>query len=90
MDNSQWYEKSMHQLQTDTDKLNILVCRYRNNTYFKDTKMDLKMTEYEKLLAERFYLVSYIDIFFKRCIVLDETTVLNWIKFCRERTFSFL
>ena len=62
---------------TDLDKLNIVVYRYRNNTYVKDTEMELKMTEYEKLLFKRVYLLSYIDVFFKRCIVLDETTVHN-------------
>ena len=63
--------------QTDTDKVNIVVCLYRNNTYFKDTELDLKLTEQKKLLAEGAYLLSYIDIFYKRCIVLDETTVHN-------------
>ena len=37
--------------QTDTDKVNIVVYRYRNNTYLKDTEMDLKLTEYRKILA---------------------------------------
>ena len=59
-------------LQTDTDKVNIVVYRY-----LKDTEMDLKLTEYKKLLTKRVYLLSYIDIFYKRCIVLDETTVHN-------------
>ena len=63
--------------QTDTDKVNIVVYRYRNNTYLKDTEMDLELTEDKKLLAKRAYLLSYIDIFYKRCIVLDETTVYN-------------
>ena len=63
--------------QTDTDKLNIVVYRYRNNTYLKDTEMDLKLTEYKKLLVKIVYLLSYIAIFYKRCIVLDETTVHN-------------
>ena len=49
--------------QTDTDKLNILVYRYRNNTYLKDAETDLKLTEYKKLLAKRVYLLSNIDIF---------------------------
>ena len=31
----------------DMDKLNIVVYRYRNKTYVKDTKMELKLTEYE-------------------------------------------
>ena len=63
--------------QTDTDKVNIVVYSYRNNTYLKDTEMHLKLTEYKKLLDKRVYLFSYIDIFCKRCIVLDETTVYN-------------
>ena len=63
--------------QTDTDKVNIVVYRHRNSTYLKDTEMDLNLTEYKKLLAKRVYLLSYIDIFYKRCIVLDETTVYN-------------
>ena len=63
--------------QTDTDKVNIVVCRYRNGTYLKDTENDLKLTEYKKFLAKRVYLLGYIDIFYKRCIVLDETTVHN-------------
>ena len=63
--------------QTDTDKVNIVVYRYRNITYLKDTEMDIKLTEYKKVLANRVYLLSYIDIFYKRCIVLDETTVHN-------------
>ena len=61
--------------QTDTDKLKSVVYRYRNNLHLKDIELDLKMTEYQSLLAERVYLLSYIDIFYKRCIVLDETTV---------------
>ena len=63
--------------QTDTGKVNIVVYRYRNNTYLKDTEMDLKLTEYKKILAKRVCLLSYIDIFYKRCIVLNETTVHN-------------
>ena len=62
-------------LQTDTDKLNIVVYRYRNSLYLKDNEVDLKMTEYQSLVAKRVSLFSYIDIFYKRCIVLDETTV---------------
>ena len=63
--------------QTDTDKVNIVVYRYRNNTYLKDTGMDLKLDEYRMLLAKRVYLLFYIDILYKRYIVLDETTVHN-------------
>ena len=63
--------------QTDTDKVNIVVYRYRNNMYLKDTEMYLKLTEYKKLLAKGVYLLSYFDIFYKRCILLDEATVHN-------------
>ena len=63
--------------QTDTDKVNIVVYRYRNSTYLKDTEMDLKLTEYTKFLAKRVYLLNYIEIFYKRCIALDETLVHN-------------
>ena len=61
--------------QTDTDKLKIVMYRYRNNLYLKEKELDLKLTECQPLLAKRVYLLSYIDIFYKRCIVLDETTV---------------
>ena len=61
--------------QTDTDKLNIVVYRYRNILYLKDNELDFKLKEYQFLLAKRVYLLSYIDIFYKRSIVLDETTV---------------
>ena len=32
---------------TDTDKLNIVVYRYRNSVYLKDNEVDLKTTEYQ-------------------------------------------
>ena len=63
--------------QTDTDKLNFVVYRYRNNFYLKDNEVILKLSENELLLAKRVYLFSYFDIFYKRCIVLDETIVHN-------------
>ena len=63
--------------QTDTDKLNIVAYRYRNNLYLKDNEVILKFSEYESLLTKRVYLLSYNDIFYKQCIVLDETTVHN-------------
>ena len=75
--------------QTDTDKVNLVVYRCRNNTYLKDTEMDLKLTECKKILAKRVYLLSYIDILYKRHIVLDETTVHNLNKLWQEWMFSF-
>ena len=63
--------------QTDTDKLNIVVHRYRNNLYLSSNEADLKLTEYQSLLAKRLYVFSYIDICYKRCIVLDDTTIHN-------------
>ena len=64
-------------LQTDTAKLNIVVYRYRHSLYFKENDVDLKMTEYQSLLAKQVYLLSYIDIFYRRFIALDKTTVHN-------------
>ena len=75
IDNSR--RKVCSKFQTDTDKVNVVVYRYRNNTYLKDTEMELKFTEYKRLLDKRVHLLSYIDIFYTRCIVLDETTVHN-------------
>ena len=69
--------KACVNFQTDTDNLNIVLYRYRYNLYLKDNEVDLKMAEYQSHLAKQFYLLSYIDIFYKRCIVLDETTVQN-------------
>ena len=63
--------------QTDTDNLNIVAYRYRNNLYLKDSEVILKLSEYESLLARRVYLLNYFDMFYKRCIVVDETTVHN-------------
>ena len=63
--------------QTDTDNLNIVVYRYRNSLYLKVNEIDLKKTEYQSLLAKRVYLLTFIDIFYKWCIVLDETVVHN-------------
>ena len=60
-------------LQTGTDRLNIVVNPYRNNLYLKDNEIDLKFTESQSLLAKRVCLVSYIDIFYK-------CTGLYWMK----------
>ena len=64
-------------IQTETDKLNIVVYRYRNSLFLRNHVKDLKLTEYQSLLAKRVYLLGYIDIFYKRCIVLVETAVHN-------------
>ena len=63
--------------ETDTEKLSIVVYRYRNSLYIKDKEVDLKMTDYQSLLAKLAYLLSYIDILYKRCLVLNETSVHN-------------
>ena len=51
--------------------------------------MDIKLTEYKKLLAKRVYLLSYIETFYMQCIVLDGTIVLNSNEICQECMFSF-
>ena len=40
--------------QTDADKVDIVVYRYRNNTYLNDSEMDLKLTEYKSFLLSAF------------------------------------
>ena len=64
-------------VQTDTDKVNVVVNRFQNNAFIKDTELELNLLEFKKLLAKRVYLLSFIVIFYNRCIVLDETTVQN-------------
>ena len=58
--------------QADTGKMNIFVYRYGNNTYLKDTEMDLTLTEYKNVLAQRVYFFGYIDF--------STSGALYWIK----------
>ena len=74
---------------TGMDKLNIVVYRYGNKTYLKDTEMELKFTKNKKLLSKRVCLLSYVDVFFKRCIVLEKTIVRNLSKFHQEWMLAF-
>ena len=74
-------------IQTDTDQLNTVVYRYWNILYLKVSEVVLKLTENLSLLAKRVYLLSYSDIFYKRFIVLDETTVHNSTKLRQEWMF---
>ena len=62
---------------TDIENLKIVVYRYRNNLYFEDNEAEPKLTDYQLLLTKQVYLLSYIDIFHKQFILLDETTVHN-------------
>ena len=59
---------------TDTVNPNIVVYLYRN---LKDNEIDLKLTEDQSLLEQRVFLLSYLDIFFRRRIALVETTDHN-------------
>ena len=77
MDKIYWWEKVCVKFHTDTDKRNVVVYRYRKSLYLKDNEIDLKLTEWQPLLAKRVSLLSYIDLFYKLCILLDETTVHN-------------
>ena len=60
---------------TDTDNLKIILYRYRNSFCLKDNETDLKLTECQSLLGQWVHVLNYIDVFFQRCIGLDETTV---------------
>ena len=58
------------------DKLNIVMCRYPKSLKLEHVEVELKLSEYQKFLSKRDCLLRYIDIFFKRCTILDETTIL--------------
>ena len=45
-------------IQTDSENLNDVVYRYRNKVYLKDKESNLKLREYQFLLAKRVYLLS--------------------------------
>ena len=62
---------------TGAHKLNDVVYLHRNNIYLKHNENDLNLTEFQSLLAKRVYLLSYLDTFYKQCIVLDKTSVPN-------------
>ena len=42
-----------------------------------------------RIFCERVYLLTYIDVFFQRCFVLDQTTVHDEKKIRQERMFCF-
>ena len=55
---------------TCADNLNTVVYRC-----LKDIGLDLKLTEYQSLWTKPVYLLSYLDLFYKRSLVLVEATV---------------
>ena len=62
---------------SDTDYVRITVYRYRNNMYMKDSDIELKSTEYNTLLEKKKYLLSYLESFSKKFIVVEESTHHN-------------
>ena len=58
--------------QTDTDKVNIVVYRYRNNMYLKDTEMDINLTESKRFLLSAF--TSWATLMF------STSSALYWMK----------
>ena len=89
MDNIYYWRKVYIDFKADTGRLLIVVFRYWKSLYLKDKEVDLKLTEYQSLLAKRVFPLNFFEIFRKRCIVLDKTTIHNWIKLCEEGKFSF-
>ena len=81
--------KVYERFKTDTDKLNIVVYRNRSNLHLNWNQVELELTEQQTLLAQRVYLLCYNVIFLKRCIVLDQTIVQNWMKPQQELLLSF-
>ena len=77
--------------QANEDKLNAVVYNYWNIAHTKLTKLlQLRKTEYQKRLSKRIYLLSFIDVFYKRYILLDGTTNRLWNRFRRKGVFSVL
>ena len=75
---------------TDTDYVGITEYRYRNNMYMKDSDIELKATEYNTLLQKEKYLLSYLETFSKKIIVVEETNHHSWHFFAGRWTFSLL
>ena len=50
-------QKVCENFNTDTDKLNIVVYRYRINFYLEDEEIDLKLKKYQSIAAKRVYLL---------------------------------
>ena len=71
----------------ETDKLYFVVYRYGNNVNVKGIKVDPKFKDHKTLLAKWVYIFSYIDIFLKRCIDLDETVFLKETIFIKNECF---
>ena len=60
---------------TDTDYVGITVYRYRNNMYMEVSDIELKPAEYNTLLQKKKYLLSYLETFSKKFIVVEESTI---------------
>ena len=69
---------------TDMDRLNIVVYRYWNNANVKDTEKELKLTEYEKLLPKRVYLLSYIEDFLSGALYWMKRLLIINVKFLKH------
>ena len=82
-------EKVCVTFQRVSDKLNIVLYKYRNNIYLKISEMQLKTTEYGELFCQQVHLLSNVAVFFKRCIVLVRTTVPDWKKLLQNWMLPF-
>ena len=74
--------------QTHTDKLNITVYRYPNNLYLKDNELDLKLKEYQLLLAKRIYLLATLTYstsgalyWMKQLFIIEKKLWQDWMFF---------
>ena len=61
---------------------------WKKNTH-KSFQKNENLREYGKQFSLWVYPLSYVDVFLKQCIVLDETIVHNWDNLLRECLFSF-
>ena len=62
----------------DRDKLNIFFTVTETSCNSKENENDLKLTQYQKLLIKRLYLLSCIDVLFNKSIALEEK--LSYLK----------
>ena len=75
---------------TDTDNFQIVVYPHRNPIYLKDWELELILTQYEKLIPKRVRPMSYIGVFFKQGIILDEKIAHKYITNFLKNGWFFL
>ena len=79
--------KKVLNFKTETDKLIFVGYCYWNSLYSKDNEVDLQLTKNQAFVTKRVYLLNYMDIFHKWCIVLIKQLFINKTNFVRNGFF---